>query len=96
MIKNVMSPHLPKHGQENAYPAFQTWIEECRATTLTDPLSRDELTLFNHRYVRAAFNHYSKQGYLCQGGTACVIAVFERSTDSTEARTKDAILHSLQ
>ena len=95
MIKNDMPPHLPEHGQENAYSAFQTWIEECRATTLTDPLSRDELTLFNQRYLGAAFNHYSKQGYLYRGGAACVIAVFERSTGSTKARTKYAIDESL-
>ncbi len=77
IITNTMPAQLPGPGQEDGHPAFMSWVTGCKFTTVSDPLSRDELMWFSKRYAQEAAPHYRHQGFSCEPDIAAVITVFE-------------------
>ena len=55
MIYTVLSPRS----------SLKVWLAECLATTVTDPLSCDELAFFGNRYTQANMKYHKDRGYLC-------------------------------
>lgn len=52
-------------------------LDECRATTLTEPLAREELTFFRDCYARATHQEFVNSDYLYTFDIASVVVVFE-------------------
>ena len=84
MITNNMPKALPEWeiGQDGR-PAFQSWLASRRPTTLTDPLTRTQLTWFNHRYTEDAIAYYRRLGLQANPEIAGVLVVLEHPLASS-------------
>lgn len=76
-ITNTMPAQLPV-ATENGIPLLTAWIDNTRATTLADDLTREERAWFCRRYVQDSIHYYHWRGFACAAEVAAVIAVFQR------------------